>query len=58
LAHAMLIGVKGALRARRSHSFELDRHSVAESMGHTPWLRAWATPSALLGAKSTALFNI
>jgi hypothetical protein len=34
LAHAILIGSERASRARRLHSFELDRHSVAESIGH------------------------
>jgi hypothetical protein len=34
LAHAILIGGERAARARRSHSFELARHSVTESVGH------------------------
>jgi hypothetical protein len=35
LAHAVLTGGERAVCAMRLHSFELDRHSVAESMGHT-----------------------
>jgi hypothetical protein len=35
LAHALLVGEERASRAMRPHSFELDRHSVAESMDYT-----------------------
>jgi hypothetical protein len=48
LVHAFLISGKRASRARRSHSFELDRHSIAESMA----------PSALLDAKSTPFISV
>jgi len=45
LAHAILIGMERASRAKRPHSFELDRHSVAESIDHT--ICTWM-PSPLL----------
>jgi hypothetical protein len=35
LAHAILIDVERASRAKRLHSIELDRHSAAESIDHT-----------------------
>jgi hypothetical protein len=45
LANAVLISRERASRAMRPHSIELDRHSIAESIGH---LLLYWTPSPQL----------
>jgi hypothetical protein len=49
LAHAILIDGERALRAKRPHSIELDRHIADENMDRTIWM-----PSPLLATSNIA----